>query len=75
MSMGPNSQEVLVDNLQRLMKAKGLSAPKYAEKTSVTYRYVNEILNRYRTYNTILSVAEEGSLQFRGVMGIKTGTY
>ena len=69
----PNQWEHVSEALLKLMQRKHYDRARYGFARGIeTVRYVNEILNRYKAYNSILSMAQQRSVPLRGVMGIKS---
>ncbi|MDR9418381.1 transglycosylase SLT domain-containing protein [Gracilimonas sp.] len=69
----PNEWENISDALLKLMQRKYYQNARYGFCRGIeTVRYVNEIMNRYDTYQTILAYNEMKQSTGRGVLGIQT---
>jgi membrane-bound lytic murein transglycosylase F len=71
----PNQWPNVEDALLKLMQRKYYSQARYGFCRGIeTVRYVRGILNRYETYQTILSMADTNTNSGNGILGIKTFT-
>lgn len=70
----PNEWENVSSALLKLMQRKYYQDARYGFARGIeTVQYVNEILNRYKTYETILALSENKSqVNSAGIIGIKT---
>lgn len=70
----PNEWENLSSALLKLMQRKYYQNARYGFARGIeTVQYVNEILNRYKTYETILALSEnKEQVNSAGIIGIKT---
>jgi membrane-bound lytic murein transglycosylase F len=70
----PNEWEHVSSALLKLMQRKYYQNARYGFARGIeTVQYVNEILNRYKTYETILALSENKSeLNKAGIIGLKT---
>lgn len=70
----PNEWEHVSGALLKLMQRKYYQNARYGFARGIeTVQYVNEILNRYKTYETILALSENKSeLNKAGIIGLKT---
>jgi len=69
----PNEWEPVSEALLKLMQRKYYQNARYGFARGIeTVRYVSEILNRYKTYDAILALAESRNNGFPGVIGVKT---
>ncbi|WP_020404337.1 transglycosylase SLT domain-containing protein [Gracilimonas tropica] len=69
----PNKWENVSESLLKLMQRKYYQHARYGFTRGIeTVRYVNEIMNRYNTYQTILAYNESKSRSAPGVLGLQT---
>jgi membrane-bound lytic murein transglycosylase F len=69
----PNEWEHVSEALLKLMQRKYYQSARYGFTRGIeTVRYVNEILNRHKTYNSVLSAAERRNYSLYGTLGLKT---
>ncbi|MEX0845220.1 MAG: transporter substrate-binding domain-containing protein [Balneolaceae bacterium] len=69
----PNQWEPVSESLLMLMQRKYYQNARYGFCRGIeTVRYVNEIMNRYSTYNTILAYNETKARSGSGIFGLKT---
>lgn len=69
----PNDWENVSDALLKLMQRKYYQNARYGFCRGIeTVRYVNEITNRYNTYQAILALSNSRGQGIPGVLGIKT---
>lgn len=69
----PNEWEEISGSLLKLMQRRYYQNARYGFCRGIeTVRYVNEIMNRYDTYQAILAMNEIRQGSFPGVMGVKT---
>lgn len=69
----PNEWENVSKSLLRLMQRKYYQQARYGFCRGIeTVRYVNEIMNRYNTYQAILALSNNRSNSMPGIFGIKT---
>ncbi|MTI88623.1 MAG: transporter substrate-binding domain-containing protein [Balneolaceae bacterium] len=69
----PNEWENVSESLLRLMQRKYYQHARYGFCRGIeTVRYVNEILNRYNTYQAILALSKSRPNSMPGIFGIKT---
>ncbi len=69
----PNSWDDISGSLLKLMQRRYYQNARYGFCRGIeTVRYVNEIMNRYETYEAILAMSEFRSNGIPGIMGIKT---
>ncbi|MBO6585163.1 MAG: transporter substrate-binding domain-containing protein [Gracilimonas sp.] len=69
----PNEWEDVSESLLKLMQRKYYQHARYGFCRGIeTVRYVNEIMNRYSTYQTILAHNREKTATGTGVLGLKT---
>ncbi len=69
----PNNWEDVSQSLLKLMQRKYYQNARYGFCRGIeTVRYVNEIMNRYGTYEAILALSRDQNARFPGILGIKT---
>jgi len=69
----PNEWENVSESLLKLMQRKYYQNARYGFTRGIeTVRYVNEIMNRYNTYQTILAYNDSKSRSATGVLGMQT---
>ena len=69
----PNEWEYVSEALLKLMQRKYYQNARYGFCRGIeTVRYVNEIMNRYNTYQTILAYNSDKTRPSSGVLGFKT---
>lgn len=69
----PNEWEDVSESLLKLMQRRYYQNARYGFCRCIeTVRYVNEIMNRYSTYQTILAYKREKTATGTGVLGFKT---
>ena len=69
----PNEWEPISESLLMLMQRKYYQDARYGFCRGIeTVRYVNEIINRYNTYQAILALANSRTTHMPGIFGIKT---
>lgn len=69
----PNDWESVSAALLKLMQRRYYQNARYGFTRGIeTVRYVNEITNRYETYQTILAMADSHPRIFPGIYGVKT---
>lgn len=69
----PNEWEPISESLLKLMQRRFYQNARYGFCRGIeTVRYVNEITNRYNTYQAILALANSGDVRMPGVFGVKT---
>lgn len=69
----PNEWEPVAESLLKLMQRKYYQNARYGFCRGIeTVRYVNEIMNRYNTYQTILAYNKQRPGATPGVLGFKT---
>lgn len=69
----PNEWEFVSESLLKLMQRKYYQDARYGFCRGIeTVRYVNEIMNRYNTYQTILAYSKNKPPATQGVLGIQT---
>ncbi len=69
----PNEWEHVSAALLKLMQRKYYQSARYGFTRGIeTVRYVNEILNRYKTYNSVLSATEKRNYSLYGVIGLNS---
>lgn len=69
----PNNWEDVSQSLLKLMQRKYYQNARYGFCRGIeTVRYVNEIMNRYGTYQAILALSRDQNARFPGILGIKT---
>jgi len=69
----PNEWEPVSEALLMLMQRKYYQHARYGFTRGIeTVRYVSEIMNRYKTYQAILALAESRNNDLPGVIGVKT---
>ncbi|SMO82948.1 transglycosylase SLT domain-containing protein [Gracilimonas mengyeensis] len=69
----PNSWEHVSESLLKLMQRRYYQHARYGFCRGIeTVRYVNEIMNRYNTYQSILAYSNNRGSATQGVLGIQT---
>ena len=69
----PNEWEYVSEALLRLMQRKYYQNARYGFARGIeTVRYVNEIMNRYKTYDAILALSKSQNQIYKGAIGLKT---
>ncbi|MEX0721059.1 MAG: transporter substrate-binding domain-containing protein [Balneolaceae bacterium] len=69
----PNEWEPVSESLLRLMQRKYYQNARYGFCRGIeTVRYVNEILNRYKTYQSILALSRSKPSATHGIFGLQT---
>tara|TARA_Y100001935_G_scaffold247870_1_gene244315 strand:- start:21221 stop:22744 length:1524 start_codon:yes stop_codon:yes gene_type:complete len=69
----PNEWENVSESLLKLMQRRYYQHARYGFARGIeTVRYVNEIMNRYNTYQAILALANTRNERTAGIFGIKT---
>lgn len=69
----PNEWEYVSEALLRLMQRKYYQNARYGFARGIeTVRYVNEIMNRYKTYDAILALSRSQNQIYKGAIGLKT---
>lgn len=69
----PNDWDVVSESMLKLMQRKYYQQARYGFARGIeTVRYVNEIMNRYNTYQTILAYNEGKTRSAPGVLGLQT---
>ncbi|GAB5410213.1 MAG: transglycosylase SLT domain-containing protein [Balneolaceae bacterium] len=69
----PNEWEPISESLLKLMQRRYYQNARYGFCRGIeTVRYVNEIMNRYNTYQAILALSNSRNERFSPVFGIKT---
>jgi membrane-bound lytic murein transglycosylase F len=69
----PNEWENVSSSFLKLMQRRYYQNARYGFARGIeTVRYVNEIINRYETYQSIIAMGEFRNNAFPGILGIKT---
>ncbi|RNC83353.1 MAG: lytic transglycosylase F [Balneola sp.] len=72
-NLNPNEWESVSESLLKLMQRRYYQHARYGFCRGIeTVRYVNEIMNRYGTYQAILALNNSRPANIQGVFGIKT---
>tara|TARA_R110000868_G_scaffold259361_9_gene517435 strand:- start:33714 stop:35222 length:1509 start_codon:yes stop_codon:yes gene_type:complete len=72
-NQNPNEWETISESLLKLMQRRYYQNARYGFCRGIeTVRYVNEIMNRYNTYQAILALANSKNDRISPVFGIKT---